>query len=103
MYECIKFDFKETMIVTTGLKGRPFLRLAHIVTITISAIKMKLLQIILTLCYFSNASGGRKTHPGRKGNMRGTITIFSGFTPREIKMIKRILEAESNSKYGRFA
>ena len=64
---------------------------------------MKLLQIILTLCCFSYASGGRKTALGRKGNMRGTITVFSGLTPRDIKMIKMILEAQANLKYGRFA
>ena len=91
------------MTVTQGIKDCQFSRLAHIAIKTILTIKMKLLQILLILCYFSNASGRRKTRLGRKGNMRGTITIFSGLTPREIRMIKLILEAESNSKYGRFA
>ena len=91
------------MTVTQGIKGCQFYKLAHIAIKTISTIKMKLLQILLGLCYFSYASGGRKTRLGRKGNMRGTITIFSGFTPREIKMIKRILGAEEKLQYGRFA
>ena len=38
-----------------------------------------------------------------KGNMRGLATKFSGFSPRQMMAIKRLLNQCQNKKFGRFA
>ena len=63
---------------------------------------MNLLQMIFTVLLFTNATAG-KIRLGGKGNMRGTITRSSGLTPRQILMIKKIMQARQKLQYGRFA
>ena len=40
---------------------------------------------------------------GGKGNMRGLATKFSGYSPRQMIIIKKILAQRRNGNYGRFA
>ena len=63
-------------------------------------------QIILAmqciLYAFSVASINSAGIVGR-GNMRGLATKFSGYSPRQMIIIKKILAQRRNGNYGRFA
>ena len=63
--------------------------------------EMNLTNILFALLYLINV-GSADTSPA-KGNMRGIATKFSGLSPRQIQLIKRILKAQQKVQHGRFA
>ena len=58
-----------------------------------------ILAIILTLFVAANNAA----RLGGKGNMRGVATKFSSLSPRQVMMIKKLLQQRQKRKYGRFA
>ena len=58
-----------------------------------------ILAIILTLFVAANNAA----RLGGKGNMRGVATRFSSLSPRQVMMIKKLLQQRQKRKYGRFA
>ena len=63
--------------------------------------EMNLTNILFALLYLINV-GSADTWRA-KGNMRGMATKFSGLSPRQIQIIKRILKAQQKVQHGRFA
>ena len=62
---------------------------------------MNFLNIIFALLCLINVSSAAGLRV--KANMRSMVTNFSGLSPRQIQIIKRILQAQKKIKYGRFA
>ena len=63
--------------------------------------KMNFIKIIFALLCLINVStaAGLKA----KANMRSMVTNFSGLSPRQIQLIKRIIKIQKKIQYGRFA
>ena len=62
---------------------------------------MNLMNMMFALCFLINVTSAERLRA--KANMRGIVTKFSGLSPRQIQMIKRILKLEQKIQYGRFA
>ena len=62
---------------------------------------MNLINMILVLYYVFNVTSAENFRAN--GNMRGMETKFSGLSPRQIQLIKRILKAQQKVQHGRFA
>ena len=109
LFETVNFplESQEDSSVTDGIKVKWFSHYSYIVDIEIKTslawLKMNFFQIIFTVCLILCSVTAHASRLGGKGNMRGTITKYSGLTPRQILMIKRIIQAKKKLHYGRFA
>ena len=66
---------------------------------SVKHLNMKMISLILQLIVASTAFGsGAKL--GGKGNMRGVRTRFSGLSPRQVAVLKLMM---NRKRYGRFA
>ena len=57
-----------------------------------------ILAIILAIFVTTNNAA----RLGGKGNMRGVATKFSGLSPKQMKLLKKLLQQRQKQKYGRF-
>ena len=62
---------------------------------------MNFINIIFALFCFINVSTAAGLRA--KANMRSMVTNFSGLSPRQIQLIKRIIKIKQKIHYGRFA
>ena len=60
-------------------------------------------QIILAVILAIFVAVSNATRLGGKGNMRGVATKFSSMSPRQVMLIKKLLQQRQKRKYGRFA
>ena len=60
-------------------------------------------QIILAIILAIFVAASNAARLGGKGNMRGVATKFSSLSPRQVMMIKKLLQQRQKRKYGRFA
>ena len=61
-------------------------------------------QIFLTIhCILASLFVAAAASVGGRGNMRGLATKFSGYSPRQMIIIKKILAQRRKGNYGRFA
>ena len=65
-------------------------------------IKMKF-QIILAIILTLFVAANNAARLGGKGNMRGVATKFSSLSPRQVMLIKQLLQQRQKTKSGRFA
>ena len=62
--------------------------------------KFQIILAIILAIFVAASNAGRL---GGKGNMRGVATRFSSMSPRQVMLIKTLLQQRQKRKYGRFA
>ena len=60
-------------------------------------------QIILAFILTIFVAVSNAARLGGKGNMRGVATKFSSLSPRQIILMKKLIQQRQRRKYGRFA
>ena len=62
--------------------------------------KFQIILAIILAIFVAASNAGRL---GGKGNMRSVATKFSSMSPRQVMLIKKLLQQRQKRKYGRFA